>query len=1288
MSNPVLEFFRARSPGLKDVGDDELTQFITEQHPEFLQDKSFSERSSLVSEKQKVVAEGEKLTGGVGVKDVLQATVEPFVPIPKPESKPTDPALQQIATGLTRAGINILEGVETPAAVGTIAAAGLGPAGRLISRGAAVGFGGFGVKQATDQILDAWNRKDLSALAEGIGNMITSGSVLAGGMGAIKPTVPGRGPAYGPNNVSPLTDVAKAKVGAETTGQRLIPEQLTAKEEFKLPDVQPPTEPKLLPLTTAIEVPEGTSFLSREAAEANVHHLALPSGYIDTLVGTIKPEIEPPAPLEQAAPITEELRAAAQIREPTVQPQEAVPAGYEPASTDLRQLQKRLRVQQISTAENWRDKVDLWADSVIEESQKRLNVGLDPEAMAAYAAKGALMMEKGVTNLRDWQIEMMKKYGVEIRPYLNNIYSESQQYYKQKGGDLNAQTIRSDQGQMPEQRGVSQGVQDQGSQDIQRAAPQQPQPLEQRAPEEAVKVAEPTPTETPPVFAGATQIDLSREPPRFVNVGQILNLPGIERLDTARRGIVELIEKRPTSQEIAATFDAASNEAAISGRQAASKARLVIGNNPLDRQALTPVSQAGDKSAMKLDMETVVKSKAPQNLKDVYRYAYANYDRLSQAVPTIESIHTDQLNSERAAGLDVDSVDNYVAQRWDFDVMLGKNKPVILDATGGKGLASFFRKQRVFDTYAEGIASGYIPKTLDITDLIDHRVRAGQNMINKKAWAQSLRQVNSPLDGNPIVTDLKRQPKGTLVAPQGYVYMDLFGQPLAVNESFAPIIKALTGSSMVPRSVVRTVAGIKHGLLFFDLFHNSRLMQMGAAANRGLPTHRAGLSVLEYSNADLNTAVSRGEITQEMADYSRLYRPVLEAGVKAGLNVGRISDALYKDVTQSIPIIGKPVSKYNKYLFDKLQRGLMAETYINWRGSNAEDFPELSARELDFKTANEVNTFYRSLGSQGVFKSQTWKDIMRTVALAPQWVEGGVATELRSLGQAGKIPIDLFTKQTFRIGQLAKTMGTGLFAYLAITQIVNLASRGKPTWENPEKNHQLDAFVPDFLSGSGGYWMSPLTVFGETAHDWIRYEDKETSQLGIAARIIGNKLHPVIHAGRDLFLGRDFFGKPLPTDVERIKQAAYDVMPEPIPAKALHSQYKGQAERTLLSTAGIKVEPVATASRQIMDLAQSFNREHGIKVDQEYHTSDYAKLKSYLRDGNMTKAQEELDTLKKTKSNKTIQTYFSHLATHPYTGSRAREHQFQQSLSRDQLELYNQARQENQNIKRRFTELK
>jgi len=65
-----------------------------------------------------------------------------------------------------------------------------------------------------------------------------------------------------------------------------------------------------------------------------------------------------------------------------------------------------------------KSQLELWADNTIQESKKRLNVGLDPEVLSAYAIKGAFKIARGVKDFTAWSKEMLSEFGEAIRPHL------------------------------------------------------------------------------------------------------------------------------------------------------------------------------------------------------------------------------------------------------------------------------------------------------------------------------------------------------------------------------------------------------------------------------------------------------------------------------------------------------------------------------------------------------------------------------------------------------------------------------------------------------------------------------------------------------------------------------------------------------------------------------------------------------------------------------------------------------------------------------------------------------
>jgi hypothetical protein len=76
--------------------------------------------------------------------------------------------------------------------------------------------------------------------------------------------------------------------------------------------------------------------------------------------------------------------------------------------------------------------LETWADNTIKESRRRLNVGLDPEVLSAYAIKGAFKIARGVRDFTAWSKEMLSEFGEAIRPHLEDLWSRANQLHNEE----------------------------------------------------------------------------------------------------------------------------------------------------------------------------------------------------------------------------------------------------------------------------------------------------------------------------------------------------------------------------------------------------------------------------------------------------------------------------------------------------------------------------------------------------------------------------------------------------------------------------------------------------------------------------------------------------------------------------------------------------------------------------------------------------------------------------------------------------------------------------------------
>lgn len=761
-------------------------------------------------------------------------------------------------------------------------------------------------------------------------------------------------------------------------------------------------------------------------------------------------------------------------------------------------------------------------------------------------------------------------------------------------------------------------------------------------------------------------------------------MDAFNRVNNTRQALGSIFKAGSERRLMDQTMDAADNQAHIAGAQA--RKSLDIGTTPLDRQAAMAIVETNGNRARLADFLRQATGKNDEAVRAV-NHAIDNWDRLQPLAQRTRNLLDHQIASENAAGINTEFREAYVPHIYDMDLLMGQGRPYVISGSG-KGTATGFKKGRTFDTVFDAIEAGYTPKTLDVGQLVEHRVKVGQRLMNRKGWAEGLKTVNDPSTGMPLVTELERKqrgPGGTWyeTAPLGYTPREIIpGVRIAVHEGYAPLFDALTGTSRISgslpgKALLEAAGGIKHGLLLFDTFHVSRILQKELFLT-GRVGYKKGLSLLEYSDADLGRAVQEGLITQDMADYARTNRADAQLLIKNGLNVGRIQEALYTSIVRQI----KGLGTFNKWVFEKMTRGAMMESGLIELERVQAARPDLTREQAAQIVARDLNTYFGNLGRQGLFKSQTAQDMARLVALAPQWVESMARSEAKGAYQLGKgLTYDPLVHKSIMVGSLGKGLGQGLLAYFIGTQLLNLATRHQFTWQNEEKDHKLDAWIPDVTGKSKGFFISPFSVVAELTHDMIRYAHSEGNKLDAAIRIASNKASPLVRAGKILLTGRTFGKEYVKDPWDRAKTAAVSLAPAPIPAQPL---IRGQArpgdiQRQLTASLGFKTEAAPTAAEQMSLRARDWMKSIGRESETEIlQTPDapYKRLRHAIRMGNDAEARDAIGDLKKTRKSDEILQAMRHSENAPFTGSLRWEKVFKRSLTPEEMGIYVRAAQE------------
>lgn len=660
----------------------------------------------------------------------------------------------------------------------------------------------------------------------------------------------------------------------------------------------------------------------------------------------------------------------------------------------------------------------------------------------------------------------------------------------------------------------------------------------------------------------------------------------IEKLDQWRQAITTRMAARPTRKIMDQLIDAGDTLANNAGRQSAKNVN--IGITAIEDQAAAAIIAAKFDPANLPDLLTKAITGKHKKAQEAIQYAIDNYAAVEPTAQRGKVQFDEQLARENAAGMDTEYHEGYLPGIYDQDLWMGNGRPYVIGGKSG-GISSSYKKGKTFESPFHALEDPkFKPKSLKLSDLVEHRVRVGEKAVNRIAWGDALREITDPTDGRAVVTSLekKTRPSGTgyEVAPMGYTPREILpGVRVAIHEGYSSLFDALTGRSVIEhfepgglpigKLALEGAGAIKHGLLLFDTFHASRIMQKQFFLTKEVG-YKKGLSLLEYKDADLARAVKAGEITKEIADYAKANRPKAELIIRNGLNVGRIQEALYTSVARQIPLIGT----FNKWVFEKMTRGAMMQAALLEFDRVKSGNPNLTDAQVAQKVARDLNAYFGNLGRQGIFKSSSFQDAARLVALAPQWVESMARSEV---GGAKQLIADPIMQRRLAVGSLGRGMAGGLLAYFVGTQIINLVTRHQFTFQNDEPGHKLDAWIPDISGNTDGFWLSPFAVAAELTHDLIRYSHNTGEVLEAASRIASNKASPYWRAGQTLLSGENYKGDKF-AGWDRIKESGKALMPVPIGASPwMNDPRPGQsrwpaAQRQALATVGVKTEPVVS----------------------------------------------------------------------------------------------------------------
>lgn len=824
-------------------------------------------------------------------------------------------------------------------------------------------------------------------------------------------------------------------------------------------------------------------------------------------------------------------------------------------------------------------------------------------------------------------------------------------------------------------------------------------------------------------YPGATDEDVSRltkaiqeahgtqpEPPPSKPAGDILSTS----IQKAAAKIRSIKDNGSVKDAITASRDAVDNAAGTAAAESRSEISEAIARAEPDKKlqgtaddALRFFIEADDGNAAKLKEmrakvanSTKVDPKWQAKALAAIDYASENGAKLADAAERFRRITGNQLDYEKAVGLPTVEAKNYVPRYQDVE------ETGMFEPKGGNLSGSQNRKVRTFDTMADSLAAGVDPKSLSSVDSLTNRIRSGNTDAGLKAWHQAFYDMKAP-DGAAMAVKPEKVERADgstyFQAPDGYKLKMNHGEPVAIKKEFSRVYDAMTEPNWFSQNpaglTAQEINGFaKSAMLAADTFHLGRLALRSSMLNLSNgkigPRFREGLMLSNHSPAEITRMGESGEIPK--ADVPRLVenKRILDTLTENGYNVGRVSDALHQELVRRIPVLGG----INKFIFDRFQRGAMADAGVMEFRRMKQAHPEMDDAAIAKNVGKELNTLFGSFGRQGLFKSATAQALARFAALAPQWNEGLIKSEVGGAAQLAKFAKDKATGSSATLGIRGRAFLTTAASLFVASQLMNLASRGKPTWENPEESAdaKMSGWIPDAIGKSAGFFFNPMGLTAETSHILMKNFERSGNVHDATKAYLRGRESALARMVDTFFTGEDPLGRDIPKD-QIWKGIAKAGAPVPISAgsvgragKALigkaqgedvnTEKFPGEFQKQAMQSFGVRTDAAPSPERRIQNLAHEFNTAHGKEDKGHAEVSDFSDLNAALRRGNASDVKSSIDTLLEKRSAEDLEKYYRQWQNRTYTGSHKNEAQFIGTLNPEQRQQYAKARAERRRL--------
>jgi hypothetical protein len=680
------------------------------------------------------------------------------------------------------------------------------------------------------------------------------------------------------------------------------------------------------------------------------------------------------------------------------------------------------------------------------------------------------------------------------------------------------------------------------------------------------------------------------------------------------------------------------------------------------REAITNWIQAdGDDAVLR---ERAAASK-PQ-----YRRGYELAQKLTprevEIAQMLREYYDRQLEKGISEGLLKDGLDNYITQVWKKENPI--TRKLMNDLVNSKLQPNFkYARKRIFDSYFEGEQAGFKPMK-DAGALVANYDQTFNKALAARAFIKDLHEGNAS-DGRPLVevagsgrlvgADEPKprfiiKPKTTSEEIGDYKTIDhpalrgwkwlgktpegadvlMQGELKVHPEIYAKLRNRLSTSWFrqhpVPRGFLNVQSTLKQSMMSISGFHvvQENLHALGHRINP------IDLEKLDFSEPVTKSLVEHG---LQLANHDALEQ------FGEGLSSGKILN--------KIPWLGSKMQQYNDWLFQdniprlKLTMAKHALERNKERYADSIKSGKITPDQVLELTASQSNHAFGELPYNYWGRNPNLQDFYRTFLLAPDFLEargGFVGQTLKPSGLGAK-------------GLLKNEQGQAL-AILALTQymiarITNQIIDNDPHWE------LKNAFR--IISGNHAY--SLRTVPGDVVH-----------LLSDPRGFIFNRLSPMMgRGGLELATQRDYRG------VKRdFMQQMKDLLMSGIPI-SMRIRNGTKILESFGNAFGVQNQRY-DAVQNIHQRADDFKKKNGITTPYETvydpEADAYNTLRNAIERGDQSGAKAEYQKLAQKIAPAKIQKHFKESLSRPFTGSKANDAKFYNSLDEQGKQEYKEAK--------------